>query len=90
MVPVTPPSTSTPELPDEDDDTAEVVGEPFEDRKRESHPSELEITSAMERVPRASGTCLARRHGVHVGTLGSSAHSAPSAPRPASPVHGPR
>ena len=83
MVPVTPPSTSTPELPDEDDDTAEVVGVPFEDRKRESHPSELEITSAMERVPQSFRDVPRKAATASTSApSGSSAHSAPSAASP--------
>lgn len=83
MVPVTPPSTSTPELPDEDDDTAEVVGVPFEDRKRASHPSELEITSAMERVPQSFRDVP--RKAATASTSAPSASSADSAPSAASP-----
>jgi predicted metal-dependent HD superfamily phosphohydrolase len=50
MVPVTPPSVATPG----EDDEAEVVGVPFEDRKRTTRKAEdLEITSAMERVPQS-------------------------------------
>lgn len=88
MVPVTPPSVATPD----EDDEAEVVGVPFEDRERATRKVEdLEITSAMERVPqsfrdvprRARPTADQGAPAESRPTSGQSSASAPSAPSPA-------
>lgn len=92
MVPVTPPSVATPD----EDDEAEVVGVPFEDRERTSRKVEdLEITSAMERVPqsfrdvprreksRADQSAPAERPSGGQTPASAPSASAPSAPSPA-------
>lgn len=84
MVPVTPPSSSTPSLPEEDV-AAEVVGVPFEDRRSVAARGQEPITSAMERVPQSFRDVPRREAAPATPAAASPSAPTPSAATPTSP-----